>query len=429
MNKLILTLVVGAFAAFVGQPVAYARGTGGAHEPSHGASHASQPHSSQPHSSGQPSHSSQSGSQHGSESQALHGSQTALPTDAGFGGSSGKSSAAGYAAAEHKKPPASGAGGAAAGAAVAKNQQPKVSGAGGAAAGAAVAKNQQPKVSGAGGAAAGAAVAKNREPQYSGAEGAAAGAAVANNRGPQVSGAAGATAGYAAAAHRTVPVSDSVALARGAAVRSNFNHPNLFGQQWYGAHADAWHPAAWAAGASWSAPAWPAVGAWCGWGNNVQPINYDYGNNVVYQDNQVYSDGEPVASADEYYQTAAALAQSTSTADAQSGEWLPLGVFAVVQGDQSDTSKVFELALDKSGKIAGNFNDLLTDTTLPIRGAVDKKTQRAAWTVGESKHNVWNTGLANLTKNQAQALVHFGKDKTQQWMLVRIKQPTVASAQ
>ena len=44
---------------------------------------------------------------------------------------------------------------------------------------------------------------------------------------------------------------------------------------------------------------------------------------------------------------------------------------------------------------------------------IDKKTQRAAWTVGDNKENVIETGIYNLTKDEAPALVHFGKDKTE----------------
>ena len=480
MNRLILGLMVGTSLAFVGLQVAHARGTGGA---SHGGSHQGQPHSGQAHSSqqhsgqqhsgqqhsgqqrsgGQHQNGAQSGKPHNVESQgAHHGSQVSLPTDGGFGGSSGGShgagavaaknksaqpsgaagAAAGATAAKNKSPQASGAAGAAAGAAAAKNKGPQVSGAAGATAGAAAAKNKSPQVSGAAGAAAGVAAAKNNSPQVSGAAGAAAGAAAARNNSPQVSGAAGAAAGAAAArnnspqvsgaagavagatvANRTAPVSNSVAFARGAAVRNSFNHPDVFGQHWYGDHPGAWNSAAWASGATWNAATWPAVGAWYGWGSSTQPVSYDYGNSVVYQGDQVYSGGQSVASADEYYQAASTLAQSVPAADPNSGQWLPLGIFAIVQGDQTDTSKVFQLALDKSGRVGGNYSDLLTDTTLPIQGAVDQQTQRVAWTVGQNKHNVWDTGLSNLTKEQAPVLVHIGKDKTQQWLLVRLKQP------
>jgi hypothetical protein len=65
----------------------------------------------------------------------------------------------------------------------------------------------------------------------------------------------------------------------------------------------------------------------------------------------------------------------------------------------------------------------LSDTTLPVYGSVDQKTQRAAWTVGERKEPVYEVGLANLTRAEPAMLVHFGTDRTQQWTLIRIDQP------
>ena len=130
-----------------------------------------------------------------------------------------------------------------------------------------------------------------------------------------------------------------------------------------------------------------------------------------------------MATAADYYQQAATLAATAPAPDAQSGDWLPLGVFALVQKEQSDPQYIVELAVNKSGMLAGNYSDLISGTTCPIQGAVDKKTQRVAWTIGNNKNTVGETGLYNLTQDEAPVLIHLGKDKTQQWMLVRLKQP------
>ena len=108
---------------------------------------------------------------------------------------------------------------------------------------------------------------------------------------------------------------------------------------------------------------------------------------------------------------------------------MPLGVFALVQKEQSEPHYVMQLAVNKSGTLGGNYSDLVSGTTLPIQGAVDKKTQRVAWTVGNNKNTVGETGLYNLTQDEAPALIHIGKDKTQQWLLVRLKQPEQAGSQ
>ena len=159
-----------------------------------------------------------------------------------------------------------------------------------------------------------------------------------------------------------------------------------------------------------------------GWAAGTQPTAYNYGTNITYQGNQVYYGSQPVATADQYYQQASTLAQSTPPPDPKAPDWMPLGVFALVQNDQSEPHYVMQLAVNKAGTLGGNYSDLISGTTLPIQGAVDKKTQRVAWTVGDNKNTVGETGLYNLTQNEAPALIHIGKDKTQQWMLVRLKQ-------
>jgi uncharacterized protein (TIGR03000 family) len=139
----------------------------------------------------------------------------------------------------------------------------------------------------------------------------------------------------------------------------------------------------------------------------------------------VYVNGQPGPTAAEYCQQAADLALTAPAApppEKKDEEWQPLGVFALVQGDQSDPSAVFQLAVNKAGIIRGNYYNILTDTTLPVRGAVDKKTQRARWVVGDQKTTVYDTGIANLTKDESPLLIHFGKEWTQEWLLVRIQE-------
>jgi hypothetical protein len=153
-------------------------------------------------------------------------------------------------------------------------------------------------------------------------------------------------------------------------------------------------------------------------------VYYDYGSNVVYQDDSVYYNGDVVATAVEYAQQAATIADTGQQAQVtKEEEWMPLGVFAMIQGEQVDGNDLFQLAVNKAGVIRGNYYNAVSDTTVPVYGSVDKKTQRAAWTVGERKDTIYETGFANLTKAETTMLVHFGKDRTQQWTLVRVEQP------
>jgi hypothetical protein len=316
------------------------------------------------------------------------------------------------------------------------------SGAEGAAAGHAATERNEPKYSGAEGAAAGHAATERNEPNYSGAQGAAAGYAAGNRNSSMVAaghvalptdagyGMTAAVAGSAAHVgyHQTAPVSGSVYAARGAAVRNSYNGAGMYGQGWYGAHPGAWNPSGWTAGRVWGAATWPSVGAWYGFGS-AQPVYYDYGNNISYQGDQVCYGDQPVATADQYYQQASSLAAAAPSPDPDSGEWMPLGVFALVQNDQSDPHYIVQLAVNKSGALRGNYSDLISGTNVLIQGSVDKKSQRVAWTVGDNKRTVGETGLFNLTKDEAPVLIHLGKDKTQQWTLVRLKQPEQAGGE
>jgi hypothetical protein len=45
-----------------------------------------------------------------------------------------------------------------------------------------------------------------------------------------------------------------------------------------------------------------------------------------------------------------------------------------------------------------------------------------AFTVGDNKDTVVETGLYNLTKDEAPCLLHLGSDRTEQWLLVRLSQ-------
>jgi hypothetical protein len=154
------------------------------------------------------------------------------------------------------------------------------------------------------------------------------------------------------------------------------------------------------------------------------PSYYDYGTNVVYEGDTVYMDGEPANSAAEYAQQAIQISEAGRKAlPAEKEEWQPLGVFALVRGEEQTSDKIFQLAVNKQGVLRGNYYDAFADSTLPVYGSVDKEVQRAAWSIGEKKEVVFEAGIANLTREEAPVLVHYGKDNTQQFTLVRIEKP------
>jgi hypothetical protein len=170
-------------------------------------------------------------------------------------------------------------------------------------------------------------------------------------------------------------------------------------------------------------------------GATYQPPVYDYGVNVVYQGDEVYVDGQPAATAQEYSQQAIALANTPSAQPpppsppepGQQADWLPMGVWALAQEEKGDAYMFFQISIDKDGVVSGAYQNVLSGEKSPISGQVDKKTQRVAWKIG-SNNTVIETGLQNLTQDVASCLLHFGPDTMQTWLLVRLKQPEMPNA-
>ncbi|HBO44146.1 MAG TPA: protocadherin, partial [Planctomycetaceae bacterium] len=196
----------------------------------------------------------------------------------------------------------------------------------------------------------------------------------------------------------------------------------VYGAGWYNNHPGAWCAAGWGAGTAWTAANWDSVGAWMNYYPS-QPVYYDYGNNVTYQGDNVYVNGQDVGTGEQCYQQATSLAAAGSQADAPAdGDWLPLGVFALTKPDHAKSDLTLQLAVNKQGVIRGNYTDTVTNHTQLIQGSVDKQSQQVAFTVGDNTANVVETGLYNLTKDEAPCVIHFGKDRTEQWLLVRLEQ-------
>jgi hypothetical protein len=200
-------------------------------------------------------------------------------------------------------------------------------------------------------------------------------------------------------------VTPSARYSTASAVRSTYDHWGVYGAGWYTEHPDAWHAAGWTSGSAWRACTWSTAAGFFGY-DQSPPVNYDYGNSIVYQGDSVYVNGEAEASAD--------------------GDWLPLGVFALTKPGQSHSAVSIQLAVNQEGVIRGNYTDTNTDKTQLLQGSVDKPTQRVALTVGDNAKNVIETGLYNLTQDEAPCLLHFGSERTEQWLLVRLQNPADA---
>ena len=198
---------------------------------------------------------------------------------------------------------------------------------------------------------------------------------------------------------------DGAALGAAAANRNQpfypLNGAAMYNPAWYAAHPAAWAPAAWAVNSVWQPVDWITIASACGY-VGVAPA-YNGGN----------------LSSDQ----AAELAANGADANAsRNDEWLPLGVFALVRDNQQQPQFVLQLAINRQGVLRGNSTDAAGDRTLPIQGAVDRKTLTAAWSIGNDTQTVLEAGLPDLARGEAQAVL-YRNGATENWLLVRMTQP------
>jgi len=194
------------------------------------------------------------------------------------------------------------------------------------------------------------------------------------------------------------------------------------------------------------------------------PVYYNYGDNIVYRGDMVYINGVPYVSADKYYEQGLELAkrgenttvihihqtQTNDTADTleiptpalprtlsvgeeiytpekqssdPSEQWMPLGTFALLNDEEKgESDRIFQLAMNRGGILRGNLYDQKADKLLPIQGAVDQETQRAAFQIVGEDEKVYESGLWNLTQESLPILVQEGPGKSETIKAVRLQE-------
>jgi len=178
-------------------------------------------------------------------------------------------------------------------------------------------------------------------------------------------------------------------------------------------------------------------------GVEPEPAYSDYGSTILYEGDTVYVNNEPVPAA-QYSEPVVKLATTVPQpppplpAEAASpdekraeepqppADWLPLGVFALVQEEKGDPVMFFQISINRDGVLSGGYSGVLTGDQRPIAGKVDKATQRAGWRIGESTDTIFETSLGNLTLDVSPVAVHFGDSRVQTWLLVRLPEPAPA---
>lgn len=183
----------------------------------------------------------------------------------------------------------------------------------------------------------------------------------------------------------------------------------------------------------WRPVTWAAVTGFVYAATAPQPVYVDYGTTVVYEKETVYVDNKPVP-AEKYNEPITQLATTVEqppppmppAEEGKPAEWMPLGVFALAQEEKGDPVMFFQISVSREGVISGGYESTLTGDKKPIAGKVDKETQNVAWRIGDNVETVYATSLANLTQDVSTVAVHFGKDRVQNWLLVRLPEPAPA---
>ena len=217
-------------------------------------------------------------------------------------------------------------------------------------------------------------------------------------------------------------------------IRRGFPHYGYYySSRWYARYPGAWFAAGVVASAWWSTPNYGYVTGYTGCAQ--EPVSYDYGNDggIYVENGNVYVGSEVLASEEEYYEQAVEIADQYDDEPAASdvdkaddeptqGDWMPLGVFAVVTEGQTKSDTTLQLAISRDGIVRGNLSLELTDEVLPIKGALDKETQRVAFRIEGKEDVLAECGLYNLTQDVLTVLVHKGKEEQTERGLVRLTQ-------
>ncbi|RBP38049.1 hypothetical protein DES53_11247 [Roseimicrobium gellanilyticum] len=178
----------------------------------------------------------------------------------------------------------------------------------------------------------------------------------------------------------------------------------------------------------WRPCTWGTLGGWL-YTSPPAPVYPDYGMTVIYEDNTVYVDNKPIP--EEQYtgpivEVASTKEQSpppVPPAEGKPEEWMPLGVFALVQEEKGTPNMFMQLSINRDGVITGGYQNTITGDERALSGQVDKATQIAAWRIGDNRDTICTTSIANLTQDVCTLALHFKGTRTESWLLVRMPEP------
>lgn len=188
----------------------------------------------------------------------------------------------------------------------------------------------------------------------------------------------------------------SVGLASRTELRAQFAGNEPFTPTWYASHPRAWqftHPHA----DAWAVASVAAATAWVG---------------IV-----------PAPGSEEVH-TSETLDPEQAGKSQPEGDYLPLGVFALTPAGGQDPSALLQLAISKDGQIVGNYFDVVTGTTQPVAGSLDKHTQLATFKLQTPGAAEFEAALVSLTRTDGSIRLRFAGGEVSDWHLARYETQT-----
>jgi hypothetical protein len=161
-----------------------------------------------------------------------------------------------------------------------------------------------------------------------------------------------------------------------------------FSSQWYKDHPQAWKYDNNKANI-WVTASLPGVYGWLGWGNVPQQYQGNYGNAPQFDTS--------------YY-----------------GQWYPLGVFSLMSGPGDSGTRIVQLAVDRSGRVAGNYYDMITNSSYNISGDVSRQSQRVQWSLNKNQFVRFRAPIYQLLQPYGSLTVQLPGGQ-QQWQFVRLE--------
>ncbi len=171
----------------------------------------------------------------------------------------------------------------------------------------------------------------------------------------------------------------------------------------------------------WRGANWSSAANWMGGGWDSPYYYSDDGSMIPPPPEPVYVE----SSTTNVYNQPIVQSNVQDNQQADLGDWLPLGVFAIGKDASvvNNASMFLQLALNKQGEIAGTYYNSSTDKTSPVEGLVDNQTQLVAIQLSDNPSSpILKTGIYNLTQDQTNVTIFFPDNSQQNWIMVRLKQ-------